>query len=303
MKHITVLAGGPSNERAVSLRSGKAVTEALTAAGYATTIVDPQDGLQNINTTDIVFIALHGALGEDGTIQRQLETRGIAYTGSGVAASKLCFNKERYKQLLTEHGILVPQSETVTAASVWNNPLIQQPFVLKPVDGGSSIDTFIVRNPAQANRNAIRAALAKYPAMLLEELIVGTEITVGILNEAALPVIEIIPPADAEFDYENKYNGKTQELCPSLTISQAKQKEAQRLAKRIHQLAGCQDVSRTDMIIDSEGKLVVLETNTIPGMTEQSLYPKAAATAGIPMQQLVDMLVKQAAVRLQPVRV
>jgi D-alanine-D-alanine ligase len=297
MKHITVLTGGASTERAVSLRSGKAVADALTATGYAVTMADPQDGIQHIGTSDTVFIALHGAGGEDGTVQRQLRARGIAYTGPGVGASELCFNKARYKQLLAEHTIHVPQSQTVTASTVWDAPLLRQPFVLKPVDGGSSIDTFIMRDPSLVDREAVNMALAKYPTMLLEELITGTEITVGILGETALPVIEIIPPADTEFDYENKYNGKTQELCPPPHVSPEQQKQAQELALRIHRLTSCEDMSRTDMILTPNGKLVVLETNTIPGLTDQSLYPKAAAAAGISMQQLVDTLAKQASAK------
>jgi D-alanine-D-alanine ligase len=140
----------------------------------------------------------------------------------------------------------------------------------------------------------MQAALDKHQRLLLEALIAGTEITVGMLGEQPLPVIEIIPPEHGEFDYENKYNGQTQELCPPVHVSPELQQAAQQLAQQVHELCGCRDFSRTDIIIDAEQQLWVLEINTIPGMTDQSLLPKAASVAGITMPQLVDRLVEQA---------
>jgi D-alanine-D-alanine ligase len=175
--------------------------------------------------------------------------------------------------------------------------LTTRPYVLKPCDGGSSLDTFIVRNPQQANTAAMEHAFDTYQEMLLEELISGSEITVAILGEQALPVIEIIPPADEEFDYENKYNGKTQEICPPQHLPEAVQHQAQQLALHIHTLIGCSGMSRTDMILDAQDRLFVLETNTIPGLTDQSLLPKAALQADIPMPQLVEILIEDALTR------
>jgi D-alanine-D-alanine ligase len=175
-----------------------------------------------------------------------------------------------------------------------DNPLFGKSFVLKPIEGGSTLDALIARTPSPEKLEEAKQLLKKYDKMLLEELIFGIEITVPVLGNKALPVIEIIPPADKEFDYENKYNGASQELCPPQNVSDEIQKRAQELAERIHKLCGCNDMSRTDMIIDESGELFVLETNTIPGLTDQSLFPKAAAEAGHSMSELVDILVKSA---------
>ena len=166
--------------------------------------------------------------------------------------------------------------------------------LVKPVDGGSSIGVCIVRRPATTISDQIRSTFETYRQMIVEELIEGDEITVGILEDTALPVIEIIPPENGEFDYENKYNGKTQELCPPQHISQEHQQAAQELALRIHKAAGCRDLSRSDFMLNRQGQLYLLETNTIPGMTNQSLYPRMALTAGISMPELVSRFVQAA---------
>ncbi|HEU4914596.1 MAG TPA: D-alanine--D-alanine ligase [Candidatus Saccharimonadales bacterium] len=295
--NIAVLAGGTSGEREISLRSGAAVAKALQTKGHVVTLVDPLDGLDLIDTgTDVVFPALHGAGGEDGTIQMELEKRGIAYVGSDSVASALCFDKWAYRDRLRETGLPIAEGEMVNAQSFWRSPLSKKPYVLKPVDGGSTIDTFIVRDPTNADQQKIKEALARYDEMLLEELVEGIEITVGVLGDQALPPVEIIPPEGGEFDYENKYNGKTRELCPAENIGDAAQKKAKSLALRAHAVAGCKDLSRTDIIVRKDGSQVILETNTLPGMTGQSLYPKAAAAAGIGFADLVDRLVAMATV-------
>jgi len=297
MSTIVVLAGGISNEHEVSVRSGAGVAEALRSKGHTVTILDPAADMEQLGRPDVVFPALHGLGGEDGTIQAALEAAGVPYVGSGVAASALCFDKWLYRQVLIAAGLPVADGELVTLQTVWDSPLSTRPFVLKPVQGGSTIDTFIIRDPAAANKKMLEASLQKYGAMLLEELIVGTELTVGVLGETPLPLVEIIPPADGEFDYENKYNGKTQELCPPQHVDESAQHQAQQLALQTHRLTGCRDLSRTDIMLSAEGRLVILETNTLPGMTDQSLFPKAAATDGIPMADLADRLVAMALAR------
>jgi D-alanine-D-alanine ligase len=301
---ILVLSGGTSDERDVSLRSGTNVTEALERAGYETKQYDPGLSeislLKAIEECDVVFSALHGSGGEDGTMQSQLERLGIPYVGSNVYASELCFDKWNYRALLQSHDLPVARGELVDAETFWKSDLITRPFILKPPKGGSSIDTILVRNPDTIDREAIEADFKKHRQLLLEELIEGTEITVGILGNSVLPVIEIIPPENAEFDYENKYNGASQELCPPQHVSDSVQEKAQALALRIHELCDCKGMSRTDMMINDAGDLFVLETNTIPGMTKQSLLPKAADTGGINMPQLVDRLVKDALVPTGP---
>lgn len=297
---IVVIAGGNSSERDVSLRSGAAVRTALVQAGHQVTLHDltSQPISNELQSYDVAFPIIHGQGGEDGSLQQQLEAIGLAYVGSGVDACRVTFTKSTYKQLLATHDIPTPAGGLVRAANLHHNPLADAPFVLKPDDGGSSVDTFIVRDPAAAPWQHIEEVLRdRYHEMLLESLVEGREITVGIVGQQALPVIEIIPPSGGEFDYANKYNGASQELCPPQHIPATVQQQAQELALQIHQLCGCQDLSRTDMIVSPDGKLTVLETNTLPGMTNESLLPKAAGVAGLTMPALCDQLVQLAVSR------
>lgn len=296
MIKVAVLAGGSSDERAVSVRSGAAVASALEKAGYSVTQLDPASGFsaEKLQGSDVVFPALHGQGGEDGSLQKQLDEWGVPYVGSGVESSELCFDKWRYKQLLQARSLPTPDGRLEDMTGFWNSTLSRRPFVLKPNDGGSSVDMYIHRSAAEVPHDTIMQLFSRHKKMLLEELIEGTEITVSVLGDTALPVIEIIPPESGEFDYENKYNGKSQELCPPQHVSESIQEKAKALALEAHRVCGCRDFSRTDIMVTNLGELWVLETNTIPGMTEQSLFPKAAATAGITMPQLADQLVQMA---------
>lgn len=296
MTRVLVLAGGSSDEREVSLRSGASVAKSLEDAGYDVAQIDPDEGLSvaNVQEFDVVFPVLHGAGGEDGSIQTELEKFGVPYVGSGIEASQLCFDKWRWREVMQASGLPLADGALVHSKTYENHELAGKPHVLKPVRGGSSIDTFIVRDVSAAPKTKIAKALEKYGDMLLEQLIVGTELTVGVLGKQALPIIEIIPPELGEFDYENKYNGKSQELCPPKNVGVEIQKAAQELALKAHQLAGCRDFSRADIMCDADGKLYLLETNTIPGMTDQSLFPKMARTAGLSMPELCKQLVQMA---------
>lgn len=296
MKRVVVLCGGSSNEREVSLRSGSAVAEALETAGYEVVVLDPaSSSFDEMVDGDVVFPVLHGAGGEDGSLQAQLEKRGVRYVGSDADASHLCFDKWTYRHVIIDAGLPMAEGAMVHADTFTGHPLTRQPYVLKPVSGGSSIDTFIVRDPSEAPETAIHEAFDRHSNMLLERLISGTELTVGVLGDEALPVIEIIPPGSGEFDYENKYNGKTQELCPPEHVGAIVQKQAQELAKQAHVFTGCRDFSRTDILVETAtGKLYLLETNTIPGLTTQSLFPKMAQTAGVAMPELCKQLVEMA---------
>lgn len=290
--HILVLCGGDSDEREVSLRSGAAAASALRQAGYAVTEADPLDDFTDLLTDiDVVFPVLHGKGGEDGTIQKVLEEKNVPFVGSDSTASALCFDKHLYKQFLTQHTIDCAQSDLVSWQQFTDHPLAQKPYVLKPFDGGSSIDTFIVPDVTAVPLDEIQKAFTRHDRMLLEEYVEGIETTVTILGDRALPVVEIIPPAGKVFDYENKYNGATAELCPPQNIDETTQQKLQNLALQIHKLTGCKHLSRTDIIVTPEGRLVPLETNTIPGMTDQSLVPRAAQVAGIPMPELCKRLV------------
>lgn len=271
------------------------MAEALQRAGFKVQRLDAASvSIEQMADCDVVFPALHGAGGEDGSLQATLEAHHLKYVGSGQGASRLCFDKWHYRQCMEANNLPIAKGAIVSSVDYPNHPLSQAPHVLKPVDGGSSIDTFIVREPHHAPREQIEDAFQRHPKMLLEEFISGIELTAGVLGETALPIIEIIPPNGGEFDYANKYNGTTQELCPPQHISPETQAAAQALAVRTHTTTGCRDLSRTDMIVDNKGKLYLLETNTLPGMTEQSLFPKMAATAGIDMSELVSRLVRMA---------
>lgn len=293
MSLVVIIAGGTSSERAVSLRSGAAVQQALIAAGHDVQVLDPAtESVSSLVGPNIVaFPVVHGAGGEDGTLQSELETAGIPFVGSGSQSSRICFDKATYRDLLLERGFPVARGELVSAAEFGQHGLSQLPYVLKPNNGGSSIDTVIARRPEDVLDYTIDALFGRYESMLLEELIEGIEVTVAVLGNQALPVIEIVPPEGQEFDYEHKYDGSTQELCPAEHLSSAQQTEAQQLALAIHEACGCADYSRTDMIMRSDGSFVILETNTLPGMTDQSLFPKSARVIGIDMPELCDTLV------------
>jgi D-alanine-D-alanine ligase len=298
MPKVLVIYGGSSDERDVSLRSGASINNALKSAGYETRFYDPGDSVESLSEAvkgcDVAFPALHGLGGEDGTIQLQLERLHIPYVGSAVSSSELCFDKWNYRDLLAKHNIPMARGELVDASLFQHSAIAQKPYVLKPPKGGSSIDTILAHTPNTVDQEVITSIFAKHRQLLLEELIQGTELTIGILGDIPLPVIEIIPPAGKDFDYENKYNGATQELCPPEHVSSEIQKTAQELALRVHQLTGCRDFSRTDIMCDKDGNLFLLETNTIPGMTDQSLFPKMARTAGIEMPELCKQLVEMA---------
>lgn len=293
---VLVLGGGDSDERAVSLRSAAAVSAALAKAGYNVSEFDPANYLYELQQAaidaEVVFPVLHGKNGEDGVVQKILEEVGVPFVGSGSWASKLCFDKAQFKELMRQNGVQTPRGSVVGREFLLSAES-NQPFVLKPNDGGSSIDTYIVRRTNGASL-VDPTVFDRHETMLYEELITGKEITISLLDGEALPVIEIVPPPYGEFDYDNKYNGKTQELCPPQSVSEETQVMASRLSEQVNTLCGARHFARVDIMVDNHGGLFVLELNTIPGMTDQSLFPKAASTAGIPMQQLVDRMVKMA---------
>ncbi|OYW86304.1 hypothetical protein B7Z17_00695 [Candidatus Saccharibacteria bacterium 32-49-10] len=291
-----VLGGGISPEKDVSHRSATAVKQALVAIGHTVTYLDPADKsteelIEQAAKYDGVFPILHGIGGEDGALQTEFDTAEIAYFGPRPDACRNTFDKAVFKRLLEAHSLPTPRWNIISANQLATEPLTKQPFVLKPISGGSSIDTFIVRQ-IPFDDEPLLEALNRYGTMLIEELIVGHEVTVGILKDTALPVVEIIPPADQDFDYENKYNGATTELCPPENVSDEQQATAQLLALQVHRISDCGHLSRTDIMIDSDGHHFIIDTNTMPGLTDQSLFPKAAATAGYSWTELVEQFTK-----------
>ncbi|HET7529269.1 MAG TPA: D-alanine--D-alanine ligase [Candidatus Saccharimonadales bacterium] len=286
---ILVLGGGISPERQVSLRSAKAVAEAARAAGFEVETADPADGLDALdNLADtIVFPILHGKNGEDGVIQKELEARGLPFLGSDSAASIACFDKWTTRMELLAAGIPMPNGALVDEKSYGASPLCKRHHALKIVHGGSSIGTLIVRKDEAQDEQSVSEIFAMEDKAVVEELIEGREVTVPVLDGKALPVIEIVPPQNEEFDYDNKYNGRTRELVPAESVSEELQKNARELAEKVYETMGARHLARVDMMIDKHDSLYVLEINTMPGMTEASLYPKSAAVAGLAMPQLV----------------
>ena len=273
---VSVLAGGVSGEREVSLRSGAAVAKALRSIGVKGLEGDVREkGVKVPQGTDICFLCLHGTYGEDGEVQRELEAAGMPFTGSGSEASARAFDKLKARDVMTAAGVPMAESQEWTPECAW-----QPPYVLKPVASGSSLGTYVVRTEEEAKKAVKEAKKWKDGAMMIERLIEGSEMTVGILGEQALPVIEV-RPGKGFYDYKNKYtSGATQYLCPA-PIPKEKAQELQALALQAHHALGCEVLSRADIMVDAEGKPHVLEVNTLPGMTDLSLLPKAGRAAGI----------------------
>ena len=295
--NVLVIYGGSSSERDISLMSGSNVGQALVTAGHTVRYFDPASGIHKLSDElkkiDVVFPILHGTGGEDGFIQNALELENIAFVGSDSSVSKECFDK--WQTIQKAKDILFPKTELVNRENITDSTLILHPFVIKPRAEGSSVDTFIVRDPKQFDMQKLDQIFERYnDELMLEELIVGDEITVAVVGNTALPVVEIVPPAGQDFDFSNKYNGATAENCPPKSVSNSLQLKAKEIALTLHNTMGCRHVSRTDMIIDKHGHIYTLEINTLPGMTAESLLPRAAKAAGYDMPKLVDMLVKLA---------
>ena len=287
---VLVLGGGDSPERDVSLRSAKAVANAARDAGLEVTEADPAQGLEILEglADTIIFPILHGQGGEDGGLQSELEKRNLPFLGSGSVSSANCFDKWKTRDAITRSGIPMPQAARVSKATYAEQPLSKKPHVLKVNRGGSSIGTLIIREPGKVSDEQVETLFELDDEALVEELILGTEITIPVLDKTALPVIEIRPPQGLEFDYDNKYNGLTAEICPPQSVSKEIQKKTQELAESVHQTMGCRHLSRVDIMLDKDNNPYVLEINTIPGLTDQSLYPRSAAAAGYDMPQLIN---------------
>jgi D-alanine-D-alanine ligase len=287
---IVVMLGGPSAEREISLSSGAGVVKALRSLGHAVTEVDPQDGTFKLPPkTDVVFLTLHGTYGEDGTVQRQLENLGVPYTGCDVEASQIAFDKVLTKQRCIEAGVptakfLVVDSDKTPWPMGW-----QPPLVVKPVRQGSSVGLQFVERVAEWS-DALREAFRYDSQLLVEEKIVGRETTVGILDDTALPVVEVRPKSGA-YDYRNKYTaGNTEYFCPA-EFDDATTARIQAAALAAFRAVGGRDYARVDVMVRANGEPVVLEVNTLPGMTPMSLLPKAAAAAGIGYEQLCQRMI------------
>ncbi|MGR3293691.1 MAG: D-alanine--D-alanine ligase [Candidatus Scalindua sp.] len=304
-KYIVVLMGGISPEREISLQSGKAVANALSKENNNVIKIIVNDDMVNELDNykiDVAFIALHGYFGEDGGIQEVLESKGIPYTGSGISASRLAMNKVESKEVFRRNNILTPDYFTATTAQniseITNNvKSLKLPVITKPVSNGSSIGISIIKEYIGII-DAIEHTGSYSEEILVEECIEGRELAVSVLTEKALPVIEI-KTATGIYDYDAKYKSdKTQYRVlaaaaesSETTLSHDVYERVQDLAVRAHNSLGCSTFSRVDMILNKDDEIYVLEVNTIPGFTERSLLPKAAAAANISFSELCNTIV------------
>jgi len=288
---VAVLMGGPSSEREISFLSGNAVLAALRERGVDAHAYDPKErpvyGLVAAGF-DRVFIALHGRYGEDGTVQGALEVMGIPYTGSGVMASALAMDKWRTKLVWLASGIPTPRYRMVDARTDWARVVdeLGLPLVVKPVREGSTIGLTKVGAGEGDRLPAAYAAAAKHDDLVIvEEFVVGQELTASILNDRALPLIRIEAP-HGNYDYHNKYfSDETKYYCPC-GLPEATERAIQASALDAFRIVGCAGWGRLDLILQPDGEFQFLEVNTSPGMTGHSLVPMAAREAGIPFPDL-----------------
>jgi D-alanine-D-alanine ligase len=304
---ITVLMGGPSNEREVSLVSGAAVAAGLESFGHKVTRADisPSDASAlDRRGIDVVFIALHGEFGESGQVQELCQARGLRYTGSSPRASAVALDKDASKRIFRAAGVATPDwvvAQALRADRAAQIEALGLPVVLKPVDGGSSLDVTIAGD-CPTRDGALRMLLDKHGRAIAERFIPGREFTVGILGEQTLPVLEIIPAREF-YDYTAKYaDGAGTRYVFDHGLSNKVVAALEAAALTAHQALGCRDVSRVDFIVPPEGPPQALELNTIPGFTGHSLLPMAAAKAGISFAQLVDRIAGMAMKRPIPGR-
>lgn len=296
---VLVLMGGPGSEREVSLASGAAVVEALQASGHhvlQSDINPNQLGALDTPNIDVVFPALHGEFGEDGQLQRILEKRNLPFVGSDSVSSQLAMDKYHSKQRFTQAGLTTPPATLYDSDSNLDNSLDQTiatvglPAVIKPNFEGSSVGVLFAEDRQQL-QTAIQQSLKSHGNCLVEKKIVGRELTVGILANKVLPVMEI-KSAQEFYDYKAKYELDTTEYLFDLGLSKEKLKKIQSDARQAFESLGCRDFGRVDFMLDANKTTYLLEVNTIPGLTSHSLVPKAAERLGINMTKLCDQIVR-----------
>jgi len=320
MKRVAVLRGGPSEEYSVSMQSGNAVLSALKQLNYPykdIVITKKGEWLEEgfarspetaLDAIDVVFIALHGSYGEDGQVQKILQRKGIPFTGSRALPSAIAFNKELTKNTMRPHGLNMPRHRRFSRIEL-DRLEEEMPNIfkevgselfVKPLANGSSLGARHIPNK-ETLELALRELLETYEEVLIEEFIRGREATVGVMNNFrneqtyVLPVIEIIPPAGQPlFSHEHKYNGQTQEIVPGRFSYHEKAKLSE-AAALVHKVIDCDHYTRSDFIV-RDGEVYFLEVNTLPGLTSESLFPKAAAAVGLEFHQLVQHLVDTATV-------
>lgn len=294
--HIVVMLGGPSTEREVSLRSGAAVAKALRGAGHDVSELDTKDANWTLPLrTDVVFLALHGTYGEDGQVQAQLDKIGVPYTGCDAESSRIAFDKVSTKERCLAKKVPTANYAVIRSAKDPWPKGVTPPCVLKPVHQGSSVGLHFLDRPEQLSAAATESLQYDHE-LILEERVIGRETTVGILKDAALPIVEVRPKAGS-YDYKNKYTaGATEYFCPADFDDQTTGR-IQKAGLAAFRAVGGRDYGRVDVMVGAGGEPVVLEVNTLPGMTETSLLPKAAAAAGLSYTDLCQTMIDLAMAR------
>jgi D-alanine-D-alanine ligase len=300
--HVAVLMGGWSAEREVSLMSGAGVADALESLGHQVTRIDMDRNVASVLAgvrPDVVFNALHGTPGEDGTVQGLLDLMQIPYTHSGLETSVIAIDKELTKKILVPHGIRMPEGTIVESESLYGGDPMARPYVLKPVNEGSSVGVAIVTresNYGDPIGREVAGPWQKFDRLLAEPFVKGHELTVAVLGDEALAVTELLP-TQGFYDYDAKYtDGLTQHVCPAEIPAEIEQ-AAMAMALEAHRLLGCRGCSRSDFRWDDEqGEegLYLLEVNTQPGMTPLSLVPEQAKYRGFTYPELVQRIVEEA---------
>lgn len=321
---VAVVCGGASSERNISLKTGQQVAKALTKDKYSVSFIEilpdnhwvrknklTNQGVPVLNfwelkkKIDVAFLALHGKFGEDGRVQAVFDLLGVPYTGSGVLASALGMSKLKCSEFVAASGILTPgylrvrRGDAVAGILSSVTKKIGYPCVVKPNESGSSIGVSIVKNSSELKK-ALRSAFLEGELVMIEKYISGRELTCGVMGNngdqlKALPPVEIIAAGSQFFDYQAKYSSeKTQEVCPA-KIGLKITKEIQSLAKQVHEIVGCDGLTRSDFILSNKNqRLYFLEINTIPGQTEASICPKEAKALGIPFNEFISSQVQMA---------
>ena len=293
---IAVLMGGPGEEREISLKSGKAIQLALEDIGYNVLGITLENTLDDIisdlHSVDLVFLGLHGSIGENGTIQGFLESLGIKYTGSDPLSSAICMDKNISKIIARDSKVNTPNWKIVTRDQTLNEDNSEFPLVIKPNDQGSTVGLTVVHDEPELGP-ALNLAFNYSSSVMVEQFIEGRELTVTLIGDKALPVCEIIPSHEL-YDYECKYtSGMSKYVCPA-DIDLDLTKRVQEITERLFDVLKCRHYSRADFRLDHEDNLWFLEMNTLPGMTDTSLAPMAAKAAGFSFNELIDRIVLQA---------
>ncbi|MFH0937278.1 MAG: D-alanine--D-alanine ligase [Candidatus Daviesbacteria bacterium] len=290
---VLLISGGNSSERKISLISAGEVKKALQKSGFEVKLFDLRKGLKSLKQAaknfDVIFPVLHGEEGEGGVLQEFLAQQNIPYVGGNPEGFKKGWHKIPFKKFCDQNNIFTAQWKKIRVGDEVGK--FELPSVLKSSNGGSSLEVVILKSEEDLKSSAYKELLHSGLPLFIERYLPGIEVTVGILGDQALPVIEIVPPEGKWFDYENKYQGTTQEIINAPSLDQKTQKKVQEIALDIHQKLDLGPYSRIDFIV-SDNIPYVLEINTIPGFTPESLFPKAAKAIGLNFELLAKKLVE-----------